>query len=103
MGPTAEMPAPPDYEWMRVPPTHIGLSKTGMLVWFAAHTNHVGFYPGAAAIAAFKTELSAFKAAKGSVQFTFDRPLPLALVARIVKYRVAAQRSKRKAPARVRS
>ena len=75
----------------------------GMLVWFAAHTNHVGFYPGAAAIAAFKTELSAFKAAKGSVQFTFDRPLPLALVARIVKYRVAAQRSKRKAPARVRS
>jgi uncharacterized protein YdhG (YjbR/CyaY superfamily) len=60
----------------------------GMLVWFAAFQNHIGFYPRTSAIAAFKKELSAYKRAKGSVQFPFDEPLPLALVSRIVKFRV---------------
>lgn len=60
----------------------------GNLVWFAAHKKHIGFYPGAAAIAAFETELSAFKRAKGSVQFPFDKPLPLVLVRRVVRFRV---------------
>lgn len=62
-----------------------------ILVWFAAHANHIGFYPGASAIAAFKKELSEYKSAKGSVQFPFDEPLPLSLIARIVKYRVKEQ------------
>ena len=39
----------------------------GNLVWFAAHKSHIGFYPRASAIAAFKKELSAYKVAKGSV------------------------------------
>ncbi len=60
----------------------------GRLVWFAAFNKHIGFYLGAGAIAAFKKELSAYKSAKGSVQFPFDEPLPLALVTRIVKFRV---------------
>jgi uncharacterized protein YdhG (YjbR/CyaY superfamily) len=60
----------------------------GNLVWFAAYKSHIGFYPRASAITAFKKELSAFKGAKGSVQFPFDEPLPLALVSRIVKFRV---------------
>lgn len=60
----------------------------GMLVWFAAFKNHIGFYPHASGIAAFKRELSAYKSAKGSVQFPFDAPLPLALVGRIVRFRV---------------
>jgi uncharacterized protein YdhG (YjbR/CyaY superfamily) len=60
----------------------------GMLVWFAAHTKHIGFYPGASGIAAFKKELSIYKNAKGSVQFPLYRPLPLGLVAKIVKFRV---------------
>ena len=68
----------------------------GILVWFAAHTKHIGFYPGASGIRAFAQELSAYKSAKGSVQFPFDEPLPLALIARIVKYRVAEQGAKRK-------
>ncbi len=58
-----------------------------MLVWFAAFKSHLGFYPGAAAIAAFKNELSPFKTAKGSVQFPLDRPLPVRLIERIVKFR----------------
>jgi uncharacterized protein YdhG (YjbR/CyaY superfamily) len=56
-------------------------------VHFAAFTNHIGFYPGAA-IAPFKEDLAKYKHAKGSVQFPFDEPLPLALVARIVKARM---------------
>jgi uncharacterized protein YdhG (YjbR/CyaY superfamily) len=67
----------------------------GILVWFAAHQNHIGFYPRVSAIEAFKKELSAYKGAKGSVQFPFDRPLPLALVGRIVKFRVKQNSSKK--------
>jgi uncharacterized protein YdhG (YjbR/CyaY superfamily) len=58
------------------------------LVWFAAFKNHIGFYPGVSGIAEFKKELSEYRSAKGSVQFPLDKPLPLALVSRIVKYRV---------------
>jgi uncharacterized protein YdhG (YjbR/CyaY superfamily) len=68
----------------------------GRLVWFAAHKGHIGFYPGAGAIKEFKKELSSYKGAKGSVQFSFDRPLPLALVSRIVKFRVKQNASKNK-------
>jgi len=63
----------------------------GILVWFAAFKNHIGFYPGASCIAIFKSELSRFKNAKGSVQFPLDEPLPLSLVGKIVKYRVSEQ------------
>lgn len=59
------------------------------LVWFAAFKSHIGFYPGAAAIKTFKKEMSPYKTAKGSVQFPFDEPLPLDLVTRIVKSRLA--------------
>ena len=68
----------------------------GLLVWFAAHKNHIGFYPRASAIAAFKKELSAYKGAKGSVQFPFDKPLPLAFISRIVKFRMKQNLSKKK-------
>jgi len=61
----------------------------GNLVHFAAFKNHIGFYPIPTGILAFKKELSAFATTKGGVQFPLDRPLPLALVARIVKFRVA--------------
>ena len=60
----------------------------GMLVWFGAHTKHIGFYPMASGIKVFKKELSIYKGAKGSVQFPIDKPLPLALITKIVKYRV---------------
>jgi uncharacterized protein YdhG (YjbR/CyaY superfamily) len=68
----------------------------GMLVWFAAFKSHIGFYPGAGAIKEFKQELSAYKAAKGSVQFPLDQPLPLALVSHIVKFRVQQNLGKKK-------
>ena len=59
-----------------------------ILVWFAGFKNHIGFYPGVQGIVRFKKELSKYKSAKGSVQFPHDEPLPSALVARIVKFRV---------------
>ncbi len=68
----------------------------GSLVWFAAFKNHIGFYPGSPAVIAFKKELSAYEGAKGSVQFPFDEPLPLALVSRIVKFRVKQNLSESK-------
>lgn len=68
----------------------------GMLVWFAAFQNHIGLYPRASAIAAFKKELSPYKKAKGSVQFPLDQPLPLALVRRMVKFRVKENLHSRK-------
>jgi uncharacterized protein YdhG (YjbR/CyaY superfamily) len=61
----------------------------GNLVHFAAHTSHIGFYPTPTGIEQFKAELSGYESAKGSVQFPFDQPLPLDLIARIVAFRVA--------------
>ena len=61
----------------------------GNLVHFAAHKNHVGFYPTPSGIQAFKRELSIYEGAKGSVQFPIDQPLPLELIGKIVKFRVA--------------
>lgn len=60
----------------------------GMLVWFAAYSNHIGFYPRGSGIEAFKKELSIYKGAKGSVQFPLDKHLPSGLIAKIVKFRV---------------
>ena len=62
--------------------------QNGMLVWFAAFKNHIGFYPIPSGIEAFKEELSAFKGTKGSVHFTFDKPLPVDLISRIVSFRL---------------
>jgi uncharacterized protein YdhG (YjbR/CyaY superfamily) len=60
----------------------------GMLVYYAAHTKHIGFYPFTTAIEAFREELSAFKTAKGTVQFPNENPLPVELISEIVKFRV---------------
>lgn len=66
----------------------------GNLVHFAAFKNHIGFYPTPSAIAAFKDELSRYESAKGSVQFPLDRPMPLRLIERIVRFRVKEARGK---------
>jgi uncharacterized protein YdhG (YjbR/CyaY superfamily) len=60
----------------------------GMLVYYAAYKGHISLYPMASAIKAFKKELSAYEGAKGTVRFPLDKPIPLNLISRIVKYRV---------------
>jgi uncharacterized protein YdhG (YjbR/CyaY superfamily) len=72
----------------RIPTFHLD----GNLVHFAAFEHHVGFYPGPTGIEAFKEALRHYKGAKGSVQFPHDEALPLDLVAKIVKFRVAENR-----------
>jgi uncharacterized protein YdhG (YjbR/CyaY superfamily) len=66
----------------------------GNLVHFAAFTHHIGFYPTSRGISEFQEALSAYKNAKGSVQFPMDEPLPLDLIRRIVKFRVEQNRRK---------
>lgn len=60
----------------------------GNLVHFAAYKSHIGFYPSPSGITAFQEEISKYKNAKGSVQFPLDKPLPVDLIKRIVKFRV---------------
>ncbi len=59
-----------------------------ILVTFAVLKNHIGFYPMAQAVKAFKKELANYKTAGGSIQFPHDKPLPLPLIKKIVRFRV---------------
>lgn len=63
-------------------------THNGILIYFGAHTRHIGIYPFTTAIVAFSEELSLYKTAKGSIQFPNDKPLPLKLISRIVTFRV---------------
>jgi uncharacterized protein YdhG (YjbR/CyaY superfamily) len=66
----------------------------GMLVYFAGHTRHIGLYPMASAIAAFKDELKDYKTSRGTIQFPHDKPFPLDLIKKIISFRVMENRDK---------
>lgn len=68
----------------------------GNLVHFAAFKNHIGFYATPTGNEAFKKDLSGYKTAKGSIQFPLDRPMPLPLLSKIVKFRVKENLEKSK-------
>jgi len=68
--------------------------QQGMLVYFAAFKHHIGFYPTPSGTEEFQAELSKYKSGKGSVQFPLDQPMPLALIAKIVKFRVKKDKEK---------
>jgi uncharacterized protein YdhG (YjbR/CyaY superfamily) len=59
-----------------------------ILVVFAAHKGHIGFYPTPSAVKAFAKDLSKFATARGSIQFPMEKPLPLALIRKITEFRV---------------
>jgi uncharacterized protein YdhG (YjbR/CyaY superfamily) len=59
-----------------------------ILVAFAAHKHHIGFYPTSSAVRAFAKELSKFATARGSIQFPMEKPLPLPLIRKITTFRV---------------
>ena len=71
----------------------------GNLVHFAAFKSHIGFYPTPSGIEKFKDEIATYTWAKGSVQFPLDRPIPYALVTKIVKFRVKEVAAKAEAKA----
>ncbi|MGH9434175.1 MAG: iron chaperone [Terriglobia bacterium] len=68
----------------------------GMLVWYAAFKEHIGFYPRSSAMVAFKEELAGYKTSKGAIQFPIEKAIPTNLVKEMVKFRVKenAQRQK---------
>lgn len=66
----------------------------GNLVHYGAFQHHIGFYPAPSGLEAFQAELSQYPGAKGSVQFSFDRPIPYDLIRRIVLFRVQANQEK---------
>ena len=68
----------------------------GVLVWFAAFSNHCSLFPTAAVIEAFKNELKSFSTSKGTIHFPTDKPLPTALVKKLVKARVTQNESKKR-------
>lgn len=70
----------------------------GNLVHFAAFRHHIGFYPAPSGITAFRDGLTGYRSAKGSVQFPHSEPLPLELVAAMVRFRVAENMQKARTP-----
>jgi uncharacterized protein YdhG (YjbR/CyaY superfamily) len=68
----------------------------GVLVWFAAFSTHCSLFPTAAVIEAFKNELKGFSTSKGTIHFPTDKPLPTALVKKLVKARVAQNESRKR-------
>lgn len=75
----------------------------GMLIYFAAHTKHIGLYPFTTAIEAFTDELKDYKTAKGSIQFPNNKPLPLKLISQIIEFRVEENRTKAELKAQLKS
>jgi uncharacterized protein YdhG (YjbR/CyaY superfamily) len=71
-----------------------GYKYHGMLVYFAGYKNHIGFYATPTGHKTFEKELSKYKQGKGSVQFPVEEPLPLALITKIVKFRVKENEEK---------
>ena len=65
-----------------------------VLIWFAAFSDHCSLFPTAAVIEEFKNELKGYTLSKGTIQFPIDKPLPAALVTKMVKARMAQIESK---------
>ena len=61
----------------------------GNLIFFAGFKNHVSVYPAPRRDEGFKQELSGYEGGKGTVRFALDKPIPLDLIRRIVKFRIA--------------
>jgi len=87
-----------------VPPQAVEIISYGIpafkdqrvLVWFAAFSNHCSLFPTAAVIEAFSDELRGFSTSKGTIHFPTDKPLPVALVKKLVKARVAQNERKKR-------
>ncbi len=61
--------------------------KRDQQIMIGAFKNHVGIYPHPTTIIEFKKELFQFNQGKGSIQFPLDKPIPIKLIVRMVKYR----------------
>lgn len=71
--------------------------QNGILVWYAAYKQHIGFYPTPGPIKTFAQELRQYKTSKGAIQFPIDKPIPTSLVKKIVNFRVKQNLEKARA------
>jgi len=67
-----------------------------VLMWYAAFSDHCSLFPTASVIEAFKKELEGYPISKGTIQFPIDKPLPAALVKKMVKARLAEVEKKKR-------
>ena len=70
--------------------------QNGIVVYFAAFKDHIGFFPTASGVANFKNELAGYDTSKGTVRFPLDKPIPFDLIKKIVKFRVKENLSRKK-------
>ena len=70
--------------------------QNGILVWFAAFKNHIGFFPKVNAIKKFKNELSIYETSKGTIRFPLDKKIPLGLISKITKFRLKEELERKK-------
>ena len=68
----------------------------GVLVYFAGHKNHIGFYPTGNGVDAFINKIGGYKFSKGTIQFPLNKPLPRKLIEEIVEYRKQENVNKKK-------
>jgi uncharacterized protein YdhG (YjbR/CyaY superfamily) len=72
-----------------------GFYQNGFLVYFAAFKDHIGFFPTASGMAAFRKELKGYDCSKGTVWFPYGKAIPYGLISRIVKFRVKENLNKK--------
>jgi len=70
--------------------------QNGIIVYFAAFKDHIGFFPTSSGVSAFAGELSSYDTAKGTIRLPLDKPIPVDLIQKIVKFRVQENRNKKK-------
>jgi len=68
--------------------------QDGPLIYFAAMKNHLGVYPTADGMDAFKDRLSKYKTSKGAVQFPYSRPIPYDLISEMAAFRAGHTKAK---------
>jgi uncharacterized protein YdhG (YjbR/CyaY superfamily) len=68
----------------------------GVLVYFAAFKDHIGFFPTSSGVAHFEKELTKYKTSKGTIQFPLDEPIPFGLIKKITLFRVKENLAKAK-------
>lgn len=71
------------------------IKYNGVLLWFAAFSDHCSLFPTASVIQKFKSDLKRYSTSKGTIQFPTDKPLPAALIRKMVKVRVAQMEGKK--------
>ena len=67
-----------------------------VLVWYAAFSDHCSLFPTAAVVEEFKDELKGYSTSKGTIHFPLSKPVPLALIKKLVKGRVRQEEAKKR-------